>query len=151
MEERPGYGCLWTIIWPNSSGPLGRQQHVGIGRCHKGDGKCYPVLWSFCQRRRAYRRSIRRHASNKGNRRRRFLLTDADETAGTDAFFERSGPPTIDYPYHRDNYYMLEAYLPNRSWSGDAKRWLYVPADQHARDVAHIMAGRSSPHEQPRG
>ncbi|KAK3343392.1 hypothetical protein B0T25DRAFT_554227 [Lasiosphaeria hispida] len=80
-------------------------------------------------------RSIRRHSLNKGNRRRRFRMTDEDIRAGTDAFLERSGPPTVDTPYHRDNYYMLEAYLPNRSWIADRGRWVYVPADQHDRDV----------------
>ena len=86
-------------------------------------------------------RSIRRHAQNKGNRRRRFRMTPGDEGAGTDAFLERSGPPTLDFPFHRDNYYMLEAYLPNRSWNGDQERWMYVPAEQHEMDVDFVLRG----------
>ncbi|KAI6401371.1 hypothetical protein MCOR20_008102 [Pyricularia oryzae] len=85
-------------------------------------------------------RSIRRHTANKGNKIRRYLLTDEDARSETDAFLERSGPPTIDWPYHRDTYYMLEAYLPNRCWSGDEKRYLYVPAEQHEREVQNIVA-----------
>jgi hypothetical protein len=84
-------------------------------------------------------RSIKRHSENKGNRRRRFRMTKQDEQAGTDLFLERSGPPTVDFPFHRDNYYMLEAYLPNRGWNGDEKRWMYMPADQHDTDVAMII------------
>lgn len=83
--------------------------------------------------------SIRRQMSNKGNRRRRFRMTNNDETAETDAFLERSGPPTLDFPFHRDNYYMLESYLPNRSWSSDAQRWMYVPASQHERDLELVQ------------
>lgn len=79
--------------------------------------------------------SIRRQMNNKGNRRRRFQLTYDDEVAETDAFLERSGPSTLDFPFHRDNYYMLESYIPNRSWSSDAQRWMYVPASQHERDL----------------
>ncbi|KAH6662425.1 hypothetical protein F5X68DRAFT_161781 [Plectosphaerella plurivora] len=81
--------------------------------------------------------AIRRHGENKGNRRRRFRLTAEDEATGTDAFLERSGPPTVDFPFHRDNYYMLEAYLPNRGWSSTEQRWMYLP-DWHARDLEWI-------------
>lgn len=80
-------------------------------------------------------RSIRRHGQNKGNRRRRFRMTDDDVRAGTDSFLERSGPPTVDFPYQRDNYYMLEAFLPNRSWLTEQKKWIYLGAEQHDKDV----------------
>lgn len=83
-------------------------------------------------------RSIKRHSENKGNRRRRFRMTKEDEQAGTDLFLERSGPPTVDFPFHRDNYYMLEAYLPNRGWNGDEGRWMYMDARQHDNDVAML-------------
>jgi hypothetical protein len=83
-------------------------------------------------------RSIRRHSENKGNRRRRFRMTKEDEHAGTDLFLERSGPPTVDFPFHRDNYYLLEAYLPNRGWNGDEGRWMYMDARQHDVDVARL-------------
>ncbi|KAK1751040.1 hypothetical protein QBC47DRAFT_392111 [Echria macrotheca] len=84
-------------------------------------------------------RSIRRHSANKGNRRRRFRMTEEDAAAGTDAFLERSGPPTVDLPFHRDNYYMLEAFLPNRSWIADRQAWVYVPLEQHDNDVRMLV------------
>ena len=65
-------------------------------------------------------------------------MTAEDENSGTDAFLERSGPPTLDFPYHRDNYYMLEAYLPNRSWNGEEKRWMYIPSNQHDKDLEFV-------------
>lgn len=83
--------------------------------------------------------SIRRHSQNKGNKRRRFRMTPEDVESGTDAFLQRSGPPTLDFPFHRDNYYMLEAYLPNRGWNGEETRWVYMPADQHQRDLGYVM------------
>jgi len=53
-------------------------------------------------------RSIRRQRENKGNKRRRFRMSEEDEAAETDAFLERSGPPSVEIPYMRDKYYMLE-------------------------------------------
>ncbi|KAK1761982.1 hypothetical protein QBC33DRAFT_582061 [Phialemonium atrogriseum] len=85
-------------------------------------------------------RSVLRHVQNRGNKRRHFVLNERDRLAGTDAFLERSGPPTLDFPFHRDNYYMLEAYLPNRSWSREKGRWMYMPMDQHDQDVRFLVA-----------
>ncbi|KAI0409120.1 hypothetical protein F4802DRAFT_233015 [Xylaria palmicola] len=84
-------------------------------------------------------RSIRRHIANKGNKRRRFRMTDDDARSGTDAFLARSGPPSLDFPYHRDNYYLLETFMPNRSWIHDSSQWLYVPASQHDRDIEYVV------------
>ncbi|KAI3339158.1 hypothetical protein F4824DRAFT_52317 [Ustulina deusta] len=84
-------------------------------------------------------RSIRRHVANRGNKRRRFRMTEDDVNSGTDAFLARSGPPSLDIPYHRDNYYLLETFVPNRSWSQDLSRWLYVPAEQHDRDIEFVI------------
>lgn len=83
-------------------------------------------------------RSIRRHANNKGNKRRRFRMTMEDVAAESDVFLERSGPPSLDFPFHRDNYYMLEAYLPNRGWNAEVGEWRYMPASQHDRDVEFV-------------
>lgn len=83
-------------------------------------------------------RANRRQAANKGNKRRRFQVTAADAASGTDAFLARNGPPTIDFPYHRDNYYMLEAYMPTRAWIAEKERWMYVDAAQHDRDVEQV-------------
>jgi hypothetical protein len=83
-----------------------------------------------------------------------------DVRAETDGFLERSGPPSLDFPFHRDGYYMLEgkfliscwigggrrltcvslAYLPNRGWNKDENRWMYLPASQHERDVEMVKA-----------
>ena len=63
-----------------------------------------------------------------------------DAAAETDLFLERSGPPSLDFPYHRDNYYMLEAYLPNRGWDAEVGEWRYMSALQHDRDVEFVKA-----------
>ncbi|XXH01248.1 hypothetical protein Hte_007602 [Hypoxylon texense] len=84
-------------------------------------------------------RSIRRHAANKGNKRRRFRMSKEEMESGSDLFLERSGPPSFDFPFHRDNYYMLEAYLPNRGWNADRESWMYVPAEQHDIDLQYIV------------
>ncbi|KAJ8118873.1 hypothetical protein ONZ43_g3905 [Nemania bipapillata] len=35
--------------------------------------------------------------------------------------------------------YLLETFMPNRSWSQDFSRWLYVPAEQHDRDIEFVV------------
>ncbi|KUI59070.1 hypothetical protein VP1G_06332 [Cytospora mali] len=97
-------------------------------------------------------RSIRRHSANKGNKRPRFCMTLSDAASGTDAFLQRSGPPSADFPFHRDNYYMLEAYLPNRCWFKEQQRWGYMPAEQHDKDLEQIRrwaSGRKEPDQKP--
>jgi hypothetical protein len=84
--------------------------------------------------------SIRRHGNNSGNKRRRFRMAPEDAAAENDKFLKRSGPPTLDFPFHRDNYYMLEAYLPNRGWNSEAGEWRYMPSTQHDRDVEFVKA-----------
>jgi hypothetical protein len=84
--------------------------------------------------------SIRRHGNNAGNKRRRFRMTVQDAAAENDAFLSRSGPPSMDFPFHRDSYYMLEAYLPNRGWNSEVNGWVYMPATQHDRDVEFVKA-----------
>lgn len=83
-------------------------------------------------------RSTRHHRANKFNKQPHFLMTDQDATSGTDAFLHAHGPPSVDFPFMRDNYYMLEAYLPNRSWFGEEGRWGYMPAEQHEKDIEVI-------------
>lgn len=85
-------------------------------------------------------RSIRRQRANKGNRRSRFRMSEEDAASGTDLFLERSGPPSTEFPFHRDSYYMLEAYLPNRGWNGEKLRWMYMPPSQHDRDLEFVKA-----------
>ena len=92
--------------------------------------------------------SIRRHGNNKGNKRRRFQMSVLDAMTGTDVFLERSGPPSVDFPFHRDNYYMLEAYLPNRGWNAEANEWRYMPASQHYHDIDFVKAWAARRKEQ---
>lgn len=84
--------------------------------------------------------SIQRHGNNAGNKRRRFRMTAENAAAEKDEFLKRSGPPSLDFPFHRDNYYMLEAYLPNRGWNSEAAEWRYMPTTQHDRDVEFVKA-----------
>jgi hypothetical protein len=121
---------------------IARNAHVVINALHN-------PLWYACIL-EAHLNStilaIRRHSQNKGNKRKRFDMTREDSQSGTDSFLERKGPPTMDFPFHRDNYYMLETFLPNRGWNGDEGRWMYVPVDQHAKDLEMLrrMQGSSS-------
>ncbi|KAI0150613.1 hypothetical protein GGR57DRAFT_472091 [Xylariaceae sp. FL1272] len=84
-------------------------------------------------------RSIARHAANKGNKRPRFRMTLEDVRSETDVFLERSGPASPDIPFHRDNYYLLECYMPNRGWSQQRMRWNYLPAEQHDADIKAVV------------
>jgi hypothetical protein len=84
-------------------------------------------------------RSIRRHFNNKGNKRRRFRMSAEDAASESDLFLERSGPPSMEPPFHRDNYYMLEAYLPFRGWNAEKDRWMYLPT-WHERDVEMVKS-----------
>lgn len=101
--------------------------------------------------------SIRRHGKNKGNKRVHVAMTDEDASAGTDAFLSKHGPLSLEFPYQRDEYYMLygciridciyvltltsEAYLPNRWWRKVEGRWIYTIAGQHERDLQFIQHG----------
>ncbi|KAJ4370365.1 hypothetical protein N0V83_004883 [Neocucurbitaria cava] len=84
-------------------------------------------------------RSIRRHAQNKGNQRPHVAMTPADADSGTDGFLSKPGPPSIEFPYQRDEYYMLEAYLPNRWWKKVEGRWVYSIAGHHERDLELVQ------------
>ncbi|KAH6612722.1 hypothetical protein C7974DRAFT_418659 [Boeremia exigua] len=84
-------------------------------------------------------RAIRRHSRNKGNQRTHIRMTEEDAAAGTDAFLARHGPPSLEFPYQRDEYYMLEAYLPNRWWKKAETRWVYIIAGQHERDLDFVQ------------
>ncbi|OHF00838.1 F-box domain-containing protein [Colletotrichum orchidophilum] len=79
--------------------------------------------------------AVKRQSENKGNKRRHFKMSRADVESQTDAFLEGYGQPTIDLPYSRDNYYMLEAYMPGRTWLKDDEKWVYIPPDFHDRDL----------------
>lgn len=70
-----------------------------------------------------------------------YHMTDWDVASGTDAFLDRSGPPSYDFPFHRDNYYSIEAYLPNRKFGDDGK-WHYYPLHpaQHEKDLQFVKS-----------
>lgn len=73
--------------------------------------------------------------------RRLFHLSTTDIESGTDLFLERSGPPSYEFPFHRDNYYSLEAYVPNRKWDREEQVWLYgTPGKPHENDLSWVVA-----------
>ena len=103
-------------------------------------------------------RSIKRQARNPGNKRKHVEMTVEDEAMGTDAFLTKPGPPSVEFIFRRDNYYMLyvmcyverccymltprrEAYLPNRFWKKqeDGEKWIYIFAGQHENDIDFIV------------
>lgn len=76
------------------------------------------------------------------NPKRLYHLSAADVAGETDEFLERSGPPTLDFPFHRDRYHYIEAYVPNRGWSKVQARWLYQyasPQKVHESDLEWTM------------
>lgn len=52
-------------------------------------------------------RSIKRQAKNTGNQRKHVEMTDEEAVAGTDSFLSKAGPSSFEFPYNRDEYYML--------------------------------------------
>jgi hypothetical protein len=77
----------------------------------------------------------------------RLYHLSADDIAGeTDSFAQRSGPPSYEFPFHRDKYYTLGAHLPNRRW--DEGKWIYY-GDLHDTDIAWTMrtAEREAAHD----
>ncbi|CAI6341952.1 unnamed protein product [Periconia digitata] len=86
-------------------------------------------------------RAIRRHAENKGNQRKHVEMTDEEAGSGTDVFLAKPGPLSLEFPYTRDDYDMLEAYLPNRWWTRNSghNRWIYTIAGKHEQDLEHVM------------
>ncbi|KAK5696423.1 hypothetical protein LTR17_024224 [Elasticomyces elasticus] len=66
-----------------------------------------------------------------------YSVTERDAN-GLDKFLERDGAlvrPSWDVPFHRDNYYGLLAYIPNRKWSREEYRWMYYAHGSHERDL----------------
>ncbi|KAF2655387.1 hypothetical protein K491DRAFT_678952 [Lophiostoma macrostomum CBS 122681] len=84
-------------------------------------------------------KSIKRHAKNKGNKRKHVEMTEEDAATGTDHFLEKAGPLSLEFPFQRDEYYMLEAYLPNRWWRKDEQRWIYTIVGQHEHDLELVV------------
>ncbi|KAF2749967.1 hypothetical protein M011DRAFT_397785 [Sporormia fimetaria CBS 119925] len=84
-------------------------------------------------------RAIRRHHSNKGNQRKHVHMSEAEAASGSDHFLAKEGPLSLEFPYNRDEYYMLEAYLPNRWWRKFERYYFYTLEGQHERDVEMVV------------
>lgn len=67
-----------------------------------------------------------------------YQLSLADAAKESDEYLARKGPPSYEFPFHRDNYYNLEAYVPNRKWSREEGCWKYYAATQHERDLEWV-------------
>ncbi|KAI7058300.1 hypothetical protein KC352_g44067, partial [Hortaea werneckii] len=67
-----------------------------------------------------------------------YYLTEHDAMQEDDAFLEREGKPSYEFPFHRDNYYNLLAYVPNRKWNKEEQRWVYYAQGFHERDLGWI-------------
>jgi hypothetical protein len=99
-------------------------------------------------------RSIRRHSQNKADQRPHFRISEADARAGTDAFLQQEGPPTVEFPYPRELYYMPEVFLPARSWVATHQKWVYMSHTQewHEMDLdmlVRMKAVRWELHQKP--
>ncbi|KAK5205917.1 hypothetical protein LTR41_008199 [Exophiala xenobiotica] len=79
-----------------------------------------------------------------------YHLTDAEIEAGTDGYLERSGPPSYQPIYMRDNCYSVEAFVPNRKWDKEAQKWQYYSKwpRPHENDLAWLVARFTA--QQPR-
>lgn len=73
-----------------------------------------------------------------------YNMTDWDVDRGTDAFLDRKGPPSYDFPFHRDVYYSLEAYLPNRKFDDGQWRYYPLPPVQHEKDLEWVRGMQRS-------
>jgi hypothetical protein len=76
-----------------------------------------------------------------------YHLTDAEADEETDEYLERSGPPSYQPIYMRDNYYSVEAFVPNRKWDKEEGRWRYYGRwpQAHINDLSWVV-GRFSEH-----
>lgn len=83
--------------------------------------------------------SILRYAPLDGKTPPSFSLTEKDAAIETDAFCARQGPPSYEFPLHRDSYYGLQTYLPNRGWNRAECQWRYQPTDQHLKDLQWVQ------------
>jgi uncharacterized protein YceK len=67
-----------------------------------------------------------------------YQLSLAEAAQESDLYLAHKGPPSYEFPYHRDNYYNLEAYVPNRKWSREEGCWKYYAGTQHERDLEWV-------------
>jgi hypothetical protein len=67
-----------------------------------------------------------------------YQLSLVEAAQESDEYLSRNGPPSYEFPFHRDNYYNLEAYVPNRKWSREEGCWKYYAGTQHERDLVWV-------------
>ncbi|SMQ55096.1 unnamed protein product [Zymoseptoria tritici ST99CH_3D7] len=69
-------------------------------------------------------------------------ITTEDVKAENDAFLERKGPSSLEFPYVRDMYHYIHAWVPNRGWSKQKEKWMY-PGEEtgklHRQDIAWVV------------
>lgn len=85
-------------------------------------------------------RSSRQKKAGMRAKPRLYNMTDWDVESGTDVFLGRKGPPSYDFPFHRDVYYSLEAYLPNRKFDNGTWHYYALPPTQHEKDLEWVKA-----------
>lgn len=88
-----------------------------------------------------------------------FFITAEDVRGQDDGFLARKGPESFEFPFSRDKYYEIDAYVPGRKWvrrtrddglggegnngnddGAAAGRWWYPdPEKVHGNDVAWIV------------
>lgn len=71
--------------------------------------------------------------------RRVYYFTPPEAAKETDEFLEREGPHSYEFLWHRDNYYNLETYVPNRKWSKEKEKWVYYAEGLHERDLQWVI------------
>ena len=71
-----------------------------------------------------------------------YRLSDKDTESGSDKFLDRSGPPSYQPIYMRDNYYSVEAFVPNRKRDKTEQTWKYYSKwpQPHVNDLSWVAA-----------
>ena len=71
-----------------------------------------------------------------------YHLSDEEVSEATDEFLERSGPPSYQPIYMRDNYYTVEAFVPNRKWQKEEQVWKFYSKwpNPHLNDLTWLAA-----------
>ena len=70
-----------------------------------------------------------------------YRLRDEDAASETDEYLERGGPPSYQPIYMRDNYYSVEAFVPNRKWDKEEQKWHYYSKwpNPHLNDLSWVV------------
>jgi hypothetical protein len=79
-------------------------------------------------------------------------ILEEDVRGRGDGFLGRRGPETFEFPWSRDKYYEVDAYVPGRKWvertegegegeGGQGGKWWYFdPGKVHGNDVGWVVA-----------